>query len=478
MIDKIKIKNVATYDEDGITIENIEKINYIYGANGCGKTTISRLLSNPAEDEFSECEIIWNNEIALKTFVYNREFREKNFAESDIAGIFTLGQDSTEQVIDINEKKKELDELKKNIIATNKTLNGLNEKISNENNEFKEVLWQDVYKNNEVKFKNAFTGFLKKDSFAKKLQSYCVSDEDILNRIDIENRAETLLGKQPVKLNLYHKIDGEEILELETAEIWGKCISGKADIPIAKLIEYLGNGDWVNQGRKYMKKDSMCPFCQKNTIDETFKAQLEMFFDEEFEKDVQSVRSHKIKYEEQVEKVIESVTLLIEQGLNKIEGNPVANILESLKNCFKLNLGLIDEKIKEPGRKVEIRSISSYLDEINNIIQKKNEEISKHNNLVDNFKTEKEKLISDVWMLLAKENSEIIKNHKNKVAGFNSGIQSTTSKKSQYEKAKEDLENEIKEKSKHVTSVQPAVDEMNRLLAMETIPKEGFIIGF
>lgn len=64
------------------------------------------------------------------------------------------------------------------------------------------------------------------------------------------------------------------------------------------------------------------------------------------------------------------------------------------------------------------------------------------------------------------------------VAGFNSGIQSTTSKKSQYEKAKEDLENEIKEKSKHVTSVQPAVDEMNRLLAMETIPKEGFIIGF
>lgn len=36
MIDKIQVKNVATYDETGITIDNISKINYIYGANGCG----------------------------------------------------------------------------------------------------------------------------------------------------------------------------------------------------------------------------------------------------------------------------------------------------------------------------------------------------------------------------------------------------------------------------------------------------------
>ena len=41
MINKITIRNVATYDEIGITIDNIEKVNYIYGANGCGKTTIS-----------------------------------------------------------------------------------------------------------------------------------------------------------------------------------------------------------------------------------------------------------------------------------------------------------------------------------------------------------------------------------------------------------------------------------------------------
>ena len=41
MISKIMIRNVATYDNVGVAVENLGKVNFIYGANGCGKTTIS-----------------------------------------------------------------------------------------------------------------------------------------------------------------------------------------------------------------------------------------------------------------------------------------------------------------------------------------------------------------------------------------------------------------------------------------------------
>ena len=44
MIEKIEIKKVASYDETGIKIKNLKKVNFIYGANGCGKTTISNFL--------------------------------------------------------------------------------------------------------------------------------------------------------------------------------------------------------------------------------------------------------------------------------------------------------------------------------------------------------------------------------------------------------------------------------------------------
>ena len=46
MIKSIKMKNCATYSEEGISIENCQKVNFIYGANGSGKSTISKFLYN------------------------------------------------------------------------------------------------------------------------------------------------------------------------------------------------------------------------------------------------------------------------------------------------------------------------------------------------------------------------------------------------------------------------------------------------
>lgn len=77
MIKEIVIKNVATYDDKGVTIDNIEKINYIYGANGCGKTTISNLLGNFELEKYSDCQVKWANNVAERVFVYNKTFREK-----------------------------------------------------------------------------------------------------------------------------------------------------------------------------------------------------------------------------------------------------------------------------------------------------------------------------------------------------------------------------------------------------------------
>lgn len=54
MISKIMIRNVATYDNVGVAVENLGKVNFIYGANGCGKTTISNFLNNTEGEQFSD----------------------------------------------------------------------------------------------------------------------------------------------------------------------------------------------------------------------------------------------------------------------------------------------------------------------------------------------------------------------------------------------------------------------------------------
>lgn len=96
MIKTIKIKNCATYPPEGTSIENCQKVNFFYGANGSGKTTISNFLQNPADSLYRECKIEWENGADADILVYNRRFRERNFKEN-IAGVFTLGQATIEQ---------------------------------------------------------------------------------------------------------------------------------------------------------------------------------------------------------------------------------------------------------------------------------------------------------------------------------------------------------------------------------------------
>ncbi len=136
MIEKICIMNTATY-----SCETFEpsKINYIYGSNGTGKTTISKIISNP--ELYSECENTWVNE-PLERCVYNRDFVKRQFSQSNsIKGIFTLGEDTKTAKESIEAKKEEIDLLKQNISGNNNKLQQLKKQNENDINDFSEKFW-------------------------------------------------------------------------------------------------------------------------------------------------------------------------------------------------------------------------------------------------------------------------------------------------------------------------------------------------
>src|SRR5699024_7544060 len=95
-----------------IDIPDFKKVNFFYGANGSGKTTISNFIYKPEDERFPDCQLDWQNGISLKALVYNKEFRDRNFGKGTIAGVFTLGQASVEEN-ELNEEKiKDLKDLK------------------------------------------------------------------------------------------------------------------------------------------------------------------------------------------------------------------------------------------------------------------------------------------------------------------------------------------------------------------------------
>lgn len=58
MIERIVIRDVATHGYEGVTFDNLQLANFIYGGNNCDKTSLSRTLAcTEPEKDYLNCEI-------------------------------------------------------------------------------------------------------------------------------------------------------------------------------------------------------------------------------------------------------------------------------------------------------------------------------------------------------------------------------------------------------------------------------------
>lgn len=95
MIETLEIDQVATY-LNRQTMAGLKDVNFIFGTNGAGKTTIGRVVANKSRPEYAKCSIAWRDGIEMQPLVYNRDFVDANFnIEGHLKGIFTLGENES-----------------------------------------------------------------------------------------------------------------------------------------------------------------------------------------------------------------------------------------------------------------------------------------------------------------------------------------------------------------------------------------------
>ena len=102
--------NTPTYKNE--TIDNLSFVNFFYGNNGTGKTTLANELIKPANLEIKAGLDLTNYNI----FSYNSDFIKNNFSLKDkVKAIYTLGQINVANQQRISDIKKEIKENKKSI---------------------------------------------------------------------------------------------------------------------------------------------------------------------------------------------------------------------------------------------------------------------------------------------------------------------------------------------------------------------------
>tara|TARA_R110002050_G_scaffold130531_1_gene252252 strand:+ start:682 stop:2892 length:2211 start_codon:yes stop_codon:yes gene_type:complete len=468
MITSVDIKNVATYDIQGVKLDDLKKINFIYGSNGCGKTTISNFIYDNRDAKFDSCSIAWKNGLPLNVLVYNKGFRERNFGNGKLNGVFTLGEATAEQIKAIDEKKEELKTIRADGIQKKETLDSLRLEKERLETEFKENTWTRVYKKYEPDFKEAFTGTLQKESFKNKILQESKGNESKLEAFEsLKHKATTVFGEQPQSIELISTVSFERVLEIETEEIWKKIIVGKADVDIAKLIQKLNMNDWVNQGQDFIQ-DNICPFCQEKTITDEFKKQLENYFDETYLNDINSLRLLKEEYILLTQNIINQLNTIEsnQKGLSntKLDVDKFSAFLKTLISQNATNNEYINTKVKEPSRSIELITLTEQSKLIIELVRQANVEIINHNDIVVNYTNERNNLLKAIWRYLIEEYKSEIITFKNKKDGLEKGIANLETKLVSKQDEYRTLDTQIKNLSRNVTSIQPTIDEINRLL--------------
>lgn len=469
MLRKITLNKAATF-EDGEILDELKKLNFIFGTNGTGKTTISRLLKDNAKYPASILE--WVDNSPIPTLVYNADFVEDNFREDkDIQGVFTLGKtegddlENFKKATDESKVSKELVETAKKSLDGDGQKSGLRDRKARSIKAFTDLCWKE--KDNFPKLREGFQGSLNsKEAFKKTVLEKCNERSKIKlsEQAELENEAASLFGEKPSELPEFSTIDLSAINVIEGNDIFQKQIIGSTDTYLSEMISRLDNADWVRGGIHYHEKnDDFCPFCQQKTGEE-FKEALKNLFNEQYEQALNNIKEGGQNYRAQIEFIENLISELPHFPISIVDNNNFRSLLNSLVLTLKLNLEKIREKWKEPSKRIELSKTDDLTSEIQEISKTISEKVTLHNKLVADSKIKTEELKNKIWRFFVEKIKLSIENFISEQDIFDADI-IAAEKIIREENEKLEVKGKtIEEISSRGTSIKPTLLAINQLL--------------
>lgn len=436
-------------------------INFFYGNNGTGKTTISTeiLAGNGLSWQAGKSAADYS------VLVYNQAFVAANFQDyGKLKGVFTVGEQNIKIQNDVAEKSAQRADQERQ----NGENNTAKERKEAERDRllasFQDTCWT---KGKALRdgFDAAIVGFKTKAKFAEKvLQVSTPTHHDVgelrtLYETAFDPNARIYEKFQPLgRVTKLQGSNGNDLL--------AKPITNSGDTPFAGFIKALNATDWVRQGHEHFADtDGRCPYCQQELPDD-FEAQLAACFDDQYQADINDLRRFYDDYKSDMQGFIDLLRENLTEVYPKISTKEYEDKLALLEKLVERNLQKIADKIKEPSliAALDNNAVKTVREELNALIEGFNKQIQTNNDIVGAKRDKKNECIENVWQLIAFTLQTEISDYRTRRKALDDEVASLTRLITDGDKAARALEQEIAELNKKIVSTAPTMKSINDLL--------------
>lgn len=358
-------------------------INFIFGKNGTGKSTIARVLGEGSG-------VTWHGgraQAGMPVRVFNRDFISRNISRLDgLAGVFTLGEENNEinrQVAELRTKQQQADDEAE---ALGQEAIEIGKKLTQLRSAFEEQCWS-VTQDLRLQMPFAFNGVRgSKQKFA---------DYVLAQTTSVDHDLKALLAQY----RLAHDSSATQCRMLDDIEvhtpdetILSEPIVSSVESEYARFLSKLNAADWVRHGHAHYSQTAgtTCPYCQQ-TLPTDFEQTLKACFDTEYDRKIQALDTFSRTYK-QATAAIERMPLSRDLGPmpEQADLSTYDTLVTAIKDRLSSNLNQIDNKLNAPSTTVTLQPLGELVDQVRNTVSTINAAISEHNATVANQQTRRQ----------------------------------------------------------------------------------------
>lgn len=468
MLTEIKLNGFASFKHE-TCLQTDKPINFVYGLNGTGKSSLTRYLAHRDEPKYAQCSITPAiDPDKEEILVYNQDYISETFVDKDRQnGVFTLSkqnkkaydaiQKATQKLAELDVQDKAIEEAQKKSDAT----------LATAESQAKDKLWElktkysggdrvldyclEGYKGSKVSlFTKVKETEIKPDEALRPIETL---KQDLIQLTSVEGQSFPLLPELP---NLPIKEDDISLLK--------KVIVGNQESTISAVMDEFANAVWVKRGMEYIDKDGhRCPFCHQETITDDFLKELKNYFDESYEHDIQALQL--------LERTLNDTLARIAPDTS-FEDNPVIAPLrekyliafQDFKASLTATLATVRLKIERPNIEQEFTCCQAEVDAVNAIIKEANKQITVFNARVAKLPDVKESIKEEFWKFQRREYDATLSAYDTAVKTHKKDTADNNKKKEAVEKQRKQQRSIIAANQKDVVNIDEAITHINNNL--------------